>query len=80
MPYWVLLKLEKNNVRFSRLLNSGYAGKTQRRAQMVKIMTRCTKCGNDVSKTYDCEHTLDEDYCVECYTELHYYITEKKSE
>ena len=40
----------------------------------------CTKCSKDVSKVYDCKHTQDEDYCVECYTELHYYITEKKSE
>jgi len=27
---------------------------------------------------YDCDHTDDEEYCKECYTELHYYMTEKK--
>ena len=47
---------------------------------MNKTVTNCAKCGKDVSKVYDCDHTQDEDYCVECYTELHYYITEKKSE
>lgn len=42
-------------------------------------MTKCAKCGQDKSKVYDCEHTHDQDYCVECYTELHYYMTEKNS-
>lgn len=41
-------------------------------------MTSCAKCNHVVDKTYDCEHTDDEEYCVECYTELHYYLTEKK--
>ena len=40
-------------------------------------MSTCSKCGKkDPKKTYNCEHTNDEEYCVECYTELHYYITE----
>ena len=42
-------------------------------------MTECEKCGQDTSKGYDCEHTKFEEYCKECYTELHYYITELKN-
>ena len=37
-------------------------------------MPSCAKCSNDVSKVYDCDHTDFEEYCVECYTELHYYL------
>ncbi len=37
----------------------------------------CAKCNNDVKKVYDCDHTDFEEYCVECYTELHYYLTER---
>ncbi len=40
-------------------------------------MEVCSKCGKKVKKTHQCEHTND-DYCVECYTELHYYLTEPK--
>jgi len=40
-------------------------------------MPTCAKCGNNVKKVYDCNHTNFEEYCVECYTELHYYLTEK---
>ncbi|MFB5648921.1 MAG: hypothetical protein ACE5RM_05510 [Candidatus Nitrosomaritimum aestuariumsis] len=40
-------------------------------------MPVCKKCKTDVSKVYDCEHTDDQEYCKECYTELHYYLTEK---
>ena len=31
---------------------------------------KCEKCGQDISKGYDCEHTKFEEYCKECYTEL----------
>ena len=41
-------------------------------------MPICKKCSNDVSKVYDCVHTDDEEYCKECYTELHYYLTKIK--
>jgi len=41
-------------------------------------MDVCSKCGKNVKKTHQCEHTNDNDYCVECYTELHYYLTEPK--
>lgn len=41
------------------------------------VMQTCSKCGKESKKTYDCEHTHDQEYCVECYTELHYYLTEK---
>ena len=42
-------------------------------------MPTCTKCGQDVKKLHACEHTDDQEYCTECYTELHYYLTEKNS-
>ena len=42
-------------------------------------MLTCTKCGIVIKKTHNCEHTAEKEYCVECYTELHYYLTEKKS-
>ena len=41
-------------------------------------MPSCTKCNVQVNKVYDCDHTNFEEYCVECYTELLYYLTEKK--
>ena len=39
-------------------------------------MSVCEKCKNKVPKVYNCEHTNDQDYCSDCYTELHYYLTE----
>ena len=39
-------------------------------------MRICEKCKQEVRKSYDCEHTNDKEYCVECYTELHYYLSE----
>jgi len=42
-------------------------------------MPKCKKCDNKVPKVYDCEHTEFEEYCKDCYTELHYYLTEPKS-
>ncbi len=39
-------------------------------------MSTCIKCDKDIPKTYDCEHTEFEQYCKECYTELHYFLTE----
>ena len=41
------------------------------------MMPVCKKCKGDVKRVYDCDHTNFEQYCVECYTELHYYMTEK---
>lgn len=40
-------------------------------------MPVCTKCRNKVPKIYDCEHTEFQEFCKECYTELHYYLTEE---
>ena len=40
-------------------------------------MTVCKKCGIE-STGYNCEHTNFQEWCTECYTELHYYITEKE--
>ena len=42
-------------------------------------MTICKKCGMNVKSAYDCEHTEFEEFCKECYTELHYYMTEKEN-
>ncbi len=42
-------------------------------------MQVCSKCEKEVKKTHQCEHTRDQEFCVECYTELHYNLTEKKS-
>ena len=42
-------------------------------------MTTCTKCQKVISGTYSCEHTDDNEYCKECYTELHYYIIEDEN-
>ena len=42
-------------------------------------MTICSKCGQDSAKTYNCQHKEEREYCVECYTELHYYLTEPDS-
>jgi hypothetical protein len=41
-------------------------------------MAYCSKCGKDIKKIHNCEHTNEKEYCVECYTELHYYLTEQK--
>jgi len=40
-------------------------------------MPKCSKCKQEVNRIYDCEHTKFEKYCNECYTELHYDLTEK---
>jgi len=39
-------------------------------------MEICKECKKTVKKTYTCDHTKDSACCVECYTELHYYLTE----
>ncbi len=41
-------------------------------------MPRCAKCDQEVKKTHSCDHTDNEAFCVGCYTELHYYMTESK--
>jgi len=40
------------------------------------FMSSCAKCQKHVTKVYNCDHTDEKDYCVDCYTELHYYLTE----
>jgi len=40
-------------------------------------MPKCKKCDNEVPKVYDCEHNGLQEFCKECYTELHYDLTEK---
>ena len=42
-------------------------------------MPICAKCGNEVTKVYDCDHTDEKEFCKECYTELHYYLTENET-
>jgi len=39
-------------------------------------MQMCSKYKKKVKTIHQCEHTNKNDYCVECYTELHYYLTE----
>lgn len=41
-------------------------------------MPVCTKCGQKSGRLRDCEHTGGSEYCTECYTELHYYLTEQE--
>ena len=41
-------------------------------------MPFCVKCKKEADRTHSCEHTEDQEFCVECYTELHYYMTEPK--
>lgn len=41
-------------------------------------MPICSKCKRESKKVLDCIHTNDKEYCIECYTELHYYVTELK--
>lgn len=38
-------------------------------------MTKCTRCGIEVDKTYSCVHTDDKETCVECYQEIHWLLT-----
>ena len=42
-------------------------------------MTTCNKCEKETTKTYQCNQTNEQEFCVECYTELHYYLTETKT-
>jgi len=42
-------------------------------------MTTCNKCEKETTQTYQCDHTNEQEFCVECYTELHYYLTETKT-
>jgi len=42
-------------------------------------MPKCKKCDNEVPKVYDCEHNDFQEYCKDCYTELHYDLTEKNA-
>jgi len=39
-------------------------------------MTMCAKRGEERQKIYNYEHTEYQKYYVECYTELHYCLTE----
>ena len=49
---------------------------TETKAHRLQIFTPGTG-GKDSKNCYDCEHTNFEEFCKECYTELHYYMTEK---
>ncbi len=40
-------------------------------------MPICPICKRDVKRVLSCEHTNDEDVCVECYQEIHYKITKR---
>lgn len=43
-------------------------------------MTIGFECSKDSKKTHNCQHTEEQEYCIECYTELHYYLTNKKQD
>lgn len=43
----------------------------------IPLGATCAKCHVRSKRTYNCEHTDYSEYCKECYTELHYYITEQ---
>lgn len=34
-----------------------------------------SKCDQDLKISHDPEDAGEKEYCVECYTELHYYLT-----
>ena len=53
--------------------------KIKKSSKQIELLTICEKCGEKTSNSYDCEHTNFQEWCSECYTELHYYITEKDS-
>ena len=42
----------------------------------VPLGATCSKCHTQAKRTYNCDHTDYQEYCKECYTELHYYLTE----
>ena len=37
-------------------------------------MTICFECDQDLEKILNCKHIDEPEYCLECYTELHYYL------
>lgn len=39
-----------------------------------------SKCDQESKKTSNCECVEEQEYCVECYTELHYYVSEFKED
>jgi hypothetical protein len=36
---------------------------------------KCSRCGADTDKTYQCDHTDGKDACKECYQEIHWLLT-----
>lgn len=36
---------------------------------------KCSRCGADTDKAYQCDHTGGEDTCKECYQEIHWLLT-----
>lgn len=43
-------------------------------------MTVCFECSQDSEKALNCKHVDEPEYCIECYTELHYYLTHVKQD
>lgn len=37
-----------------------------------------SKCGQESKKMLNYERNEEQEYCVECYTELHYYMAESE--
>lgn len=44
------------------------------------MMMICIVCGKKLTETCNCKHAEENEYRVECYTELHYYLTEPTPE
>ena len=40
-------------------------------------MKACGKCGREQKRLLSCEHTGEAEFCVECYQELHYELTNR---
>ncbi|WP_187147725.1 hypothetical protein [Candidatus Nitrososphaera gargensis] len=36
---------------------------------------KCSLCGIDTGKAYQCDHTEGKDMCKECYQEIHWLLT-----
>ena len=36
---------------------------------------KCSRCGLDIDKVYQCDHTDGKGECKECYQEIHWLLT-----
>ena len=40
----------------------------------LKGMSRCSRCSAETVQTYSCQHTSNEELCVNCYQEIHWLL------